>query len=353
MTLKVIQWYTGQIAKYQIGMVSRNPALELVGAVVHHPEKEGLDVGEIAGLPPLGVITTRSWDEALALDADVVLVNGLEWKPEMLAAILRSGKNVLTTWGGWYLRYEPEFEELEDACREGGSSLAAAGNQPGLVNDAMPLFCSGFTTDVTSVRTEERDLLADNASKEQMLDFMGISRTIEDVGAGADSMPVQIASWAFRQSANMIADAMGVRLEDFRATDVRYGLAPEDFYLEKCDLLVPKGTIAGIRWEYTGFVDSKPWLVHTCEISARLGLGGAFRDRPEDPEFTVEIEGTPSIRCTFETTGSVHTSTSVLHLNAARIVNLIPRIVAAAPGCRSILDLPPVVAGYAHASTTG
>ena len=45
MSYRVIQWYTGAIAREQIGMIQRNPELELVGAVVHHEEKAGIDVG--------------------------------------------------------------------------------------------------------------------------------------------------------------------------------------------------------------------------------------------------------------------------------------------------------------------
>ena len=34
--LKVIQWYTGEIARHQIRSIAGSPWLELVGAFVHH-----------------------------------------------------------------------------------------------------------------------------------------------------------------------------------------------------------------------------------------------------------------------------------------------------------------------------
>ena len=51
--LKVIQWYTGDIACHQIRVVDRCPSMEIVGAVVHHEAKVGLDAGEIAGIGPI------------------------------------------------------------------------------------------------------------------------------------------------------------------------------------------------------------------------------------------------------------------------------------------------------------
>ena len=36
--LRVIQWYTGVIAKHQIRLVHSHPSMELVGGYVHHAE---------------------------------------------------------------------------------------------------------------------------------------------------------------------------------------------------------------------------------------------------------------------------------------------------------------------------
>jgi hypothetical protein len=40
--LKIIQWYTGEIARHQIRTVAACPSMELVGAFVHHEDKVGL-----------------------------------------------------------------------------------------------------------------------------------------------------------------------------------------------------------------------------------------------------------------------------------------------------------------------
>ena len=56
--IKVIQWFTGEIARHQIRLLAQSPTMELVGAFVFHEEKAGLDAGELGELPDV-VITTR------------------------------------------------------------------------------------------------------------------------------------------------------------------------------------------------------------------------------------------------------------------------------------------------------
>ena len=70
MPYRVIQWYTGSIAREQIRLIQRHSELELVGAVVHHEDKVGRDVGEIAAGETIGVRAIGSADDALKLEAD-------------------------------------------------------------------------------------------------------------------------------------------------------------------------------------------------------------------------------------------------------------------------------------------
>jgi len=59
--------YTGTIALRQI---LRSPRLQLVGHLVHSPEKVGRDSGEAVGESAVGVAATDSFADFLALDAD-------------------------------------------------------------------------------------------------------------------------------------------------------------------------------------------------------------------------------------------------------------------------------------------
>lgn len=344
--IKVIQWFTGQIGRKQIRHVLAHPGLELVGVVVHHAEKAGIDVGALIGVAPIGLTAIVDVEQALAIEADVVLINGIEWKPELYARILRSGKNVLTTWGAWYMKHEPEYDLLEGACQAGGTSIAAAGNMPGLVNEALPLFVSGFMNNVTQIITQERDQPISNTSYEQLVEFEGVSRPPPEDPFDHPLVPLTL--WAFRQPAHLVADAFGVTLDDFRCTAADWGLATEDYYLEGIKTWVRKGTVSGFRFEYTGYAEGKPWYIHKFEMVHDYKIGRGYRASPHEPEFSVEVHGTPSIRMEFATFGGIDSNDNVLEINANRLINMIPHIVAAKPGCRTILDFPLIHGGYAR-----
>ena len=99
---RVIVWGPGEVGTAAIAGVLADDRLELVGVKVFSPGKEGRDAGELAGVGPCGVLATRSTEDLLALDADVVLltcaasaiVGGLD---DDVIAMLLSGKNVIAT----------------------------------------------------------------------------------------------------------------------------------------------------------------------------------------------------------------------------------------------------------------
>ena len=106
-----------------------HPELELVGCWVHSADKDGLDVGEIIGSEPLGVTATNSVDEILALDADCVLYAPLMPNPDEVAALLRSGKNVVTP-VGWFSPSAEERADLEAPAPRAAPRCTAPASTP-------------------------------------------------------------------------------------------------------------------------------------------------------------------------------------------------------------------------------
>lgn len=102
MALRVVQWATGGVGVAAIRAVLDHPDLELAGCWVHSPDKAGKDVGDLIGADSLGVTATNSVEQILALDADAVIYAPLLPIPDEVAALLRSGKNVVTPVGWIY-----------------------------------------------------------------------------------------------------------------------------------------------------------------------------------------------------------------------------------------------------------
>jgi len=155
--------YTGSIA---LRHILRSPRLELVGHLVHSPDKVGRDSGDLVGEPAVGVVATDSLEDFLVLDVDCVTdfaaVSGRDITEvvDQLCAILASGKNIVTP------SYHPLFhppslddasrEKLHAACRQGNSSLFATGIAPGFTTDILAVHAASISELPAKVSIEER-----------------------------------------------------------------------------------------------------------------------------------------------------------------------------------------------------
>src|SRR5258708_10356957 len=68
--LRTVVWSTGGVGTIAIDAIHGRPDLELVGVWVHSPEKEGRDVGELAGGAAIGLAATNDADALIALAPD-------------------------------------------------------------------------------------------------------------------------------------------------------------------------------------------------------------------------------------------------------------------------------------------
>jgi len=342
-TTRVIVCYTGGVGSQVVRLLAADPELELVGVLVHHPEKEGQDAGALAGIDPLGVAATRDVDALVNLRADCMLWHGLTWEPAIVAKFLAAGTNVYSGMGGWYVPGQPEQELLERAAAAGGSTHVAGGNIPGLISDVLPLFVSGYSSRVRLVRAWQSDYVPHYPSAAQLELGLGIGEPIDPVFSGPSAVDEQWL-WGIRQSAALVAAGLGATVTDVRLTAKEFAPSPEDRVLEPSGLVVKAGTTAGVRWTFTAFSGDEPFFELVNEQTVRLGLGPGWRESVDEPNWRVEIVGTPVITATMNLP-SAHDGDGdgpdpVSALNAARAVNFVPRLVAAEPGCRTVLDLP-------------
>jgi hypothetical protein len=70
MTLRVVQFSTGNVGVHALRQIIESPHLELVGVHASSPAKVGRDAGELCGLGPTGVLATD--DVGALVVADVL-----------------------------------------------------------------------------------------------------------------------------------------------------------------------------------------------------------------------------------------------------------------------------------------
>jgi 4-hydroxy-tetrahydrodipicolinate reductase len=339
--IRLAQLYTGGVGAEIVRRLDGHPRLELVAVLVHSDSKAGRDSGELVGARSNGIITTQSVDEIIAARPDAAIYSGPHWDVPFLARLLRAGINVYTGMGGYYLPGQPEFAEIDAAGREGGASFTAGGNIPGLISDVFPLFVTGYTGRISYIRCWQRNHVSANPSAVQIQSIgLGVPVADEEWQAMVDNAWV----WALRQSATMIADALGFECTSAALTGKDFAIADEDVTLEGSGLVIKKGTVAGARWSVTGYTGERPFVTITNEQTAVLGLGEGWRRDHAQPPYTVEIAGDPPIIATLGWPEGTPPGIANYHLNAARAMNTVTRLVAAPAGAVSVLDFPVVTA---------
>src|SRR5258705_6445815 len=111
--LRTVVWSTGGVGTIAIDAIHRRPDLELVGVWVHSPEKEGRDVGELAGGAAIGLAATNDADALIALapDCAVYAASGPERDAGAVpdyVRLLEAGINVVSTTSTTLL-YPPSY----------------------------------------------------------------------------------------------------------------------------------------------------------------------------------------------------------------------------------------------------
>jgi hypothetical protein len=351
-SLRVIQWATGGVGRAAIEAVQAHPDLELVGCWVHSAAKDGVDVGELIGVEPIGVRATARIDEVLALEADAVVYAPLIPNADEVGAILRSGKNVITP-VGWFYPGAKEAAPLEAACRAGGVSLHGTGINPGGITELHPLMFSALSSAVTHVRGEEfSDLRTYNAPD--------VVRWIMCFGATPDeamkSPMLKVLSGGFRQSVRMCLDTLGfaARAEIRTKQEVAVATAP----IESPIGVIEPGLVAAQRFQWDAVIDEQVvvrvavnWLMGEEHLDPPWTFGSAGE------RFEVEVKGDPDCFVTIkgwqpETVAAGLVRNPGVVATAVHCVNSIPYVCAAPPGIRTYLDLP-LVAGRAHPDLAG
>lgn len=337
---RVVQCYSGGVGAEIARRLIHHPRMELVGMLVHSDEKAGRDIGEVVGAPPIGILATQSLEDIIALKPDAAIWSAGGYHPADIATLLGAGINVYTGLGGYFLEGESDREIFEVACRRGGSSFAAGGNIPGLISDVLPIFLSGFTGKVRSVKATQRNHVSHYPSAAQLRDGLGLGRppAQDDASRALDGG----WEWLMRMSAKMVAAALQIPFTELRTTEKEIGLATETTALPGSGLIIEAGTVAGVKWTWVAYSGERPFLTIVNEQTAVLGLGDGWRSDDGEPAWTVELDASPPLVATLSWPAGESSAACNVQLNAARAINMIDVLIEADPGCLSILDLPMV-----------
>jgi 2,4-diaminopentanoate dehydrogenase len=345
-TFRVIQWATGGVGRSAIEAVLRHPELELAGCWVHSADKAGRDVGDIIGAGALGITATADAQALLELDADCVIYAPLVPDKDMVAALLRSGKNVVTP-VGWIYPDPARTADIEAACRAGLATLHGTGIHPGGITERFPLMISALSAAVTQVRAEEFSDLRTYAAPDVIRTVMGFGGT---PGQALASPMAALLGGGFKASVRMIVAAMGFAADGSVRThqEIAVATAPIDSPIG----VIEPGQVAGRRFRWDAVIGDRP--VVTAAVNWLMGeehLDPAWSFGPAGHRFEIEITGDPSMLVTFTGLQPGSVADGLLRnpgvvATANHCVNAVPYVCRAEPGIKTYLDLP-LIAGRA------
>jgi len=346
MTLKVVQWSTGNVGRHAIAGIDARPELELAGVWVSSPEKDGQDAGKLAGLDrDLGVFATTDADALLASKPDCIVYtamadNRLMEAMEDLARFLRAGINVVSS-SPVFLQFpygvvpKEFFEPLEQAAQEGGASLFVNGVDPGFANDWLPLVLTSVSERIDEVRCFELLDYSTYDNPTVLFDVMGFGQPMD-----ATPMLLQpgILSMAWGSVVRQLAAGLDVELDEVTET-VEKLPAPETF--EIASGTIEKGTMAALRFEVLGMRGGRPVCVLEHITRLREDLGPDWPQPAGQGCYRVKVSGEPNYTLDLQLLGTDGDhNTAGLKATAMRLVNAVEAVVAAPPGLRTSLDLP-------------
>jgi hypothetical protein len=332
---RVIPWATGTVGKVAIRHIAENPHLELAGVWVSSEAKAGKDAGEIAGIAPLGVIATSDAEALIATQADCVHFAPAVQDIDLVCRLLRSGKNVVSPVGPYYRteRFRPDWEAIEAACRDGGTTFHGCGIHPGFAGDLLPLALTRIMERIDHIHVYE--VIDHLANPSGYITFMGFGRECEDLLANPSRSPE--APHFFAQSMALVLESLGYTIDDL-TTRLEVAAATRDIAYPGG--VVKEGTVAGQHYEWTAWSQGVPRMTYHCfwvmghdDLTPQWDCG--------DSGYRVRFEGNPPIEVTMGRPSEGAGATRYLGLpwTAMAGVNAIPAVCDHAPGFVSHLDL--------------
>lgn len=345
--IRVFQVATGNVGTETVRRIGRHPDLELVGVHCYTPEKIGRDVGELAGIGPIGVRATGTIEEIVATKPDVLTFHGVFPDEDLYLEVLEAGINIVTT-ADWITGHHrnanhphpsgrPWTEIIDEAARRGGATFYGTGMNPGL-NQILGIVASADVAELENITTIESVDVSCHHSAETWRE-VGYGRPVDD-----PQLPGMLRKYTevFADSVWMMADAFDLALDDVTFS-YELGACTKDIDLGWYQL--PEGSLGANYIKYQGLVDGVPriethlewqmtphtnpsWNVKGCYITQITG----------DPQIYNKHMIFPAPGCDLS---NVEDFASIgMTVTGMPALNAIKAVVAAAPGVITSADLP-------------
>ena len=328
--VRVLQWGLGAMGSGMARLVLDKPGLQLVAAVDSRPDLIGRDLGEVLGLGrELGVVVTG--DPASVLDpatVDVVMIATTSWARDQLRdlrSILQAGINVVSIaeeLADVAAQSPDTADELDALAVANGVSVVGVGVNPGLVLDLLVVTLTAGSHSVERIEASRVNDLSPYGPT--VMRSQGVGTSPEAFRAGLADGTI-VGHVGFPESMHLISEALGLgvdRIEQTREPIISTVRRQTPF------VTVEPGMVAGCAHTGIGYRGDTEVirLIHPQQVHPHL-------EQQATGDY-IHIHGVPEVHMAIqpEVPGGLAT--------IGMAVNMVPRILAATPGLKRVIDLP-------------
>ncbi|AOY76961.1 2,4-diaminopentanoate dehydrogenase [Clostridium formicaceticum] len=330
--IKVILWGFGAMGSGMAQMLLKKKGVEIVGVCDRNPDRKGKDIFELLkidrGDHPSVVVTDTIEEIAKQGAADIALIATDSFTKgtfEKIKLMVENKINVISTAEemAYPQAQEPELaKEMDRLAKENGVSILGTGINPGFVLDLLILALTGTCESVEHIKAARINDLSPFGRA--VMEEQGVGLTVDAFEEGVKNGKVA-GHVGFPESIHMVADGIGWKVGKIDQT--REPIVT-NVYRETKYTKVEAGNVAGCRQCGYGYVDGelKIEMEHPQQIlPEKEGI---------DTGDYIWIKGTPDISLQIkpEIPGGIGT--------IAMCVNMIPHVINALPGLKTMLDLP-------------
>ena len=329
--VKVAIWGFGAMGSGMAKMLLTKKGIDIVGVCDLHPERVGKSIFAVLGVEKADrpeVIINSDIDEVLNTNCDICLCATDSFTKKVfpkLKLIMEKKINVICTAEemAYPQAQNPELaKEIDRIANENGVSVLGTGINPGLIMDLLAVCLTGCMTDVEYVQAKRVNSLSPFGPA--VMEEQGVGITQEEFKQGVESGKLA-GHVGFSESIMMIGDAIGWKVDKLEqqmkpiVTSVDrkspYGFAKA-------------GNIAGVNMTGQGYVDGKVKIdmIHPQQIEPEM-------EGTQTGDY-ITIKGTPEVNMAIkpEVDGGLGT--------IAMCVNMIPHVINADAGLKTMIDLP-------------
>ena len=324
--IKVVQVGLGPLGVKITKFLLQRKGLKIMGAVDKDPAKAGKDLGELCESKKLGISISDSIKKAIDKEKpDVALlttVSSMEKITPQIEEIVSLGIPVVSTCEELsypWITFPGLSKRIDEAAKKNKVAVVGTGVNPGFLMDSFPIFLTAVCQKVEKIKISRIQNAAFRRIPFQKKIGAGLTlKEFEDKKKAGTLRHVGLI-----ESVQMIACRMGWKLD--RSEDILTPVIAKEKVTTDA-MTVEKGNALGVQQIGKGFVkgEEKITLIFRASIAE------------PDPADTIEITGEPDIVSTIK--GGINGDVAT----CAITINAIKQIINAAPGLKTMADIPPV-----------